>query len=405
AKSNNFAGIVVGPGRPTGLVYTQAFKVPAPLRMGTHKVDVTVAGGRIKVLVDGKLILSARAPAGSLPSTALVGFTGSTGGHNDVHTVRGVTIGTAPAGGPGAPLTAAPASADFGDGALGHTLTTTVTLKNNSGQPETVNAVTPPPAPYTATLPAVGTVVAPGASVRVPVTFTPTTPAVFPDTFTVSTTSGDVTVALTGSGDPTLPALTSWVTNGLATLGGSTATLTRDGQFSGAGSIVAPQAVSPFQMRARFTAQLGGARTTGADGLTFALLDASATTTKALGAIGFGLGVGGLPATIVALDTYSNGPITSHNFVGVGTTTAGSKLVTFLQTSTAIGALRTGTHTVEIWVNPYGQIYVWIDGKLIMKVKVPALPTSVRVAFTAGVGGHSDTHAVINPTVTYVGAG
>ena len=35
---------------------------------------------------------------------------------------------------------------------------------------------------------------------------------------------------------------------------------------------------------------------------TIGLLDASATTTKALGAIGLGLGVGGLPATIVALE-------------------------------------------------------------------------------------------------------
>jgi Bacterial lectin len=317
-----------------------------------------------------------------------------------------VAIGTAPAGGPGAPLTATPGSADFGAEPLGRTFATTVTLKNNSGQPETVNAVTPPPAPYTATLPAVGTVVAPGATVSVPVTFTPTSPAVFADTFTVSTTSGDVTVALTGSGDPTFPALTSWTTNGLATLGGSTVTLTKDGQLQGAGSIVAPQTVSPLGVHARFTAQIGGARTTGADGLTFALLDASATTANALGSVGSGLGVGGLPAVFVSLNTFSNGPVKSNNFVAVGTAKAGSNLVTFLQTSTAIRALRKGTHTVDVLVTQSASSYVTveIDGKLVMRVVVQ-LPAKVRVAFTGAVGGVTDTHAVIDPIVTYVSAG
>ena len=192
---------------------------------------------------------------------------------------------------------------------------------------------------------------------------------------------------------------------GLATLGGSTATLTRDGQFRGAGSIVAPQAVSPLQMRARFTAQLGGARTTGADGLTFALLDASATTTKSVGGIGSGLGVGGLPAVFVALDTFSNGAVTSHNFAAVGTAKAGSNLVTFLRTTTAIGALRKGTHTVDILVNQTSHLIVRIDGKIVMNNVPVVLPNQVRVAFTAGVGGIGDTHAVINPTVTYVSAG
>ncbi|MCW2940041.1 MAG: legume lectin beta domain protein [Actinomycetia bacterium] len=406
AGSSNFTGVAPGPGPATGLVYAATAVVPSALRTGTHKVDVLVTGGHLKVSVDGHALLDTAAPTGSLHDKALVGFTGGTGGLEDVHTVRGVTITSAPAGGAGAPLTLAPVSVDFGTVLVGKTSTADFTLTNGGGRSETVTSITPPPAPYTATLPAVGTVIAPGASITVPVTFAPAVTGPYPDTLSVTTTSGNVIVPLNGGGSATLPDLTgsTWTYNGTASLGGGTVTLTRDGQKSAAGSVVNSTVVSPLGLHATFTAQIGGTRVTGADGLTFALLDAATAGPSALGGTGGGLGVSGLPAVFAAFDTYTNGTVTSHNFAAVGKATPGAKTVTFLKISTAIPALRKGTHLVDVTVTMSSHMIVKIDGTQVLDVAV-TLPPKVLVAFTGAVGGYTDTHAVLSPSVAYLNGG
>jgi hypothetical protein len=399
AKSSNFTGVAAGPGGTT-LTYRATAKVSRSLRSGTHPVDVTVAGGRLTVAVDGKRLLDVAAPAGSLPATALPGFTAGTGSKADAHTVRGVTITTVAA--KGAPLTASPASLDFGEVQVGNAGTATVTLTNRGGQPETVSAVAAPDVPYTASLPKVGTTVAPGGSVRVPVTFKPAIGGTFTGSLSVTTTSGRTVVPLTGTGDDELPDLTTstWGYSGYTTLAGSTATLTKDGQKSGAGTLINAIPVPPRGLHVTFTAQIGGAHPTGADGLTLALLDASAAKSTSIGAAGSGLGVAGLPAVFAALDTYGAGG--AKNFAGVGTAKPGSATLTFLKTTTAIPALRTGTHAVDVRVTKASHMVVQIDGKQVLDVAV-TLPSKVLVGFTGAVGGVTDTHAILNPHVTYLG--
>jgi hypothetical protein len=131
-------------------------------------------------------------------------------------------------------------------------------------------------------------------------------------------------------------------------------------------------------------------------------LDASTAKNTSIGVVGSGLGVAGLPAVFAALDTYNNTGIKSHNFAGVGTATTGSNAVTFLKTTTAIPALRTGTHAIDIRVTQASHMVVKIDGKQVLDVAV-TLPPKVLVGFTGSVGGITDTHAVINPKVVYVG--
>jgi hypothetical protein len=406
ANSRNFVGVTVGPGGTGGLVYKATAKVPTALRTGTHRVWVTVAAGHVRVWLESHLLLNVVPGAGTIPANAYVGFTGGTGGSADVHTVRSVSIVTDKAGAAGAPLTPAPVSVDFGTVLVGSTATATLTLTNKGGQPETVTKLSGPPTPYTAGLPAVGTVVAPGASVNVPVTFKPTTTGAYPESLTVTTTSGNAVVPVNGGGSATLPPLTAstWTTNGVTTLGGSTLTLTKDGQKRAAGTAVNSLAVSPRGLHATFTAQIGGAGTNGADGLTLALLDASAVKPTALGYPGSGLGVAGLPAVFAALDTYSNGSVTSHNFAAVGTSTAGTTAVTFLATNTSIPVLRKGTHTIDVTVTTASHMVVKIDGTKALDVAV-TLPPKVLVAFTAGAGGTTDTHAVINPVIAYTSLG
>jgi hypothetical protein len=393
----NYVGLLVG---KTG-AYAAKATVPTSLRSGTHAVSVTVSGGVVTVSVGGKQLIRKAVPATELPSTAYVGFTGGTGSEADYHAVTGATVTTvAP---PGAPLTPAPPAEDFGEIQVNASTSATITLTDKSSQPDTITAVGAPAAPFAATLPAVGSTVQPGASITVPVSFSPTSDGSFTGTFSVATTGGKVVVALTGSGDADLPDFTysSWTYSGSTTVAGKDATLTTAGQKDVAGAIFNSIPVPALGLKATFTAYLGGAKTNGADGMTFALLNASTAKATGLGLDGSGLGVAGLPAVFVALDTWSNTGVTSHNFMAVGTSTAGAKQLTFLKTTTAIPTLRTGTHTIGVTVTTASYVVVTIDGKQVLNVKV-TLPSKVLAGFTGAVGGDTDTHEVINPTISYL---
>ncbi|MBB4921489.1 choice-of-anchor D domain-containing protein [Kitasatospora kifunensis] len=200
----------------------------------------------------------------------------------------------------------------------------------------------------------------------------------------------------------TLPAFTdpSWHANGTATTAGTVATLTADGQKFAAGSVVNSTPVPSAGLHVSFTAQLGGAGANGADGLALALLDPAGAGANSLGADGGSLGVGGLPATYVGLQTYPGAGVNSYNFASIGTSgTAGGALTT-AQSSTAIPALRGATHTIDVQVNPAGRLVVSLDGSQVMESAV-TLPPTVLVAFTGGAGGLCDNHMVASPTVSY----
>ncbi|QGF23870.1 lectin-like domain-containing protein [Raineyella fluvialis] len=375
---------------------------PSDLRSGSHPVEVIVASGHVKVSVDGQALLDVVPPSGSLTPTSMIGFTGATGGRNDVHAVSNVAITTT--AGAGAPLTNATADTSFGDVLLGRSGQLSVTLTNKSSQPEVVMAVTGPAAPFTATLPSVGSTVPAGASVTVPVTFTPTVDGTFTDSFTVVTTSGQVVVPLSGTGSNQLPDLSTSTWNGLGTtvLSGTTVTLTSDGQLGAAGLMYNSTAVAPQGVHAVFSVQISGNHPTGADGLAFALLDAGAAKPTAPGLAGSGLGINGLTATYFSMATWSAWGINSSNYAGVGTTSGGTGL-NYLSSTTAIPPLRTGTHNVDVRITSANHMVVKVDGQQVQDTLVPNLPPKVYIAFGGATGGATDTHAVLNPVITYTG--
>ena len=410
-KTGNFIGLAATGAYAQSQTYFSWVKAPSNLRTGTHTVGITIGGGHVKVSLDGAQLLDAVPTAGVLPANAYVGFTGSTGGSTDVHAVSGITI-TPPAATTGPqPLTPSPTSVAFGNVTTNTSASQSVVLTNNGTATETVSAVTAPTGGFSATLPSVGTAVAVGASVTVPVSFSPTISGAQNSTFAVTTTSGTVTVSLSGTGQvsstKTLPGFAdgTWTANGSATITGTgaaaTATLTTDGVTGSAGSVVNSTPVNPVGLTATFTATISGAATSGADGMTFALYDASATTKNSVGGTGGGLGVSGLPAVFVALDTFGTmGIYGSSNFCAIGTSTASA--MTALASNKSIPVLRNGgAHTIGVTVTSSSHIVVSIDGTQVMDAAV-TLPPSVLVAFTGGTGSLTDTHTAANPVVTYV---
>jgi hypothetical protein len=405
----NFVGIAAGPGSgKDNLTYLAWAAAPTSLRTGTHPVTVTVAGGHVKVSVDGQQLLDYVPAVGMVPANAYVGFTGSTGASTDVHAVSGITI-TPPAAKAGSPqpLTPTPTAVAFGSATLGSTANQSVTLSNNGTTVETVTAVTAPSAPFGATLPTVGTAVPVGGTFTVPVTFAPTLTGAQNSTFAVTTTSGTVTVSLSGTGQPAsaggnLPGFTdpSWHLNGVATNNAGLVSLTTDGMTSSKGSIVNGRAVSPLGLHATFTEQISGTRAAVGDGLTFSLLDAVSNTTSALGHNGSGLGVSGLNAVVTGLCVFSNFGSGTAPVVGVGTATSSSSAFTTLGSTTAIPALQGATHQIDVTVTTASHLVVMIDNTQVLDVAV-TLPNKVLVAFTAGTGASTDTFAVSSPTITY----
>jgi hypothetical protein len=63
---------------------------------GAHSLGVTVAGGTVKVVLDGANLLSYSPAAGVLPASAYVGFTAATGATYNVQVVSGVRITAKP---------------------------------------------------------------------------------------------------------------------------------------------------------------------------------------------------------------------------------------------------------------------------------------------------------------------
>jgi len=104
---------------------------------------------------------------------------------------------------PNAVLSNSPNTVSFGGTSVGQTLNGTVTFSNVGGAPLTINGVTPPAAPFSATgLPVAGAVLAPGASVTVTLAFAPTAEGNFTGTLVVATTAGQASVPLSGSAKP-----------------------------------------------------------------------------------------------------------------------------------------------------------------------------------------------------------
>ncbi len=98
-------------------------------------------------------------------------------------------------------LGASPASLAFGDVPVGGRATLNARIANTGNVAETITGATAAGGDFASTgLPAAGTVLAPGASVSVPVTFAPQHTGDASSSFTVASDQGSVTVPLSGTG-------------------------------------------------------------------------------------------------------------------------------------------------------------------------------------------------------------
>ncbi|MFF0473756.1 choice-of-anchor D domain-containing protein [Streptomyces sp. NPDC004284] len=288
--SANFVGIATG-GSGSALAYASTTSSVPVLRSGTHTVSVAVAGKTVTVSVDGTQRL--RTTVASLTPTALLAFTGGTGGATDIHAVRGASITAA-------------------------------------------SYAVPPPGPN------------------------------------------------------------GWKYNGSAALSGTSLVLTPAQPYL-KGSAIQATAVPSARLRARFTATLSGG--TGGDGLALLLLDATRATPTALGGGGGGLGFSGLAGAAVTLDTHRNTGDPASNFVGVATGGSGTTL-RYAATSSAVPALRTGSHVIDVSMTAAGRLVVLVDGTRIIDAAV-TLPRNVLVGFSAATGGLTDRQVVTGVRIGY----
>ncbi|WP_370114303.1 choice-of-anchor D domain-containing protein [Streptacidiphilus sp. MAP12-33] len=306
----------------------------------------------------------------------------------------------------GAPhLSITPTTTAFGSLAVGTSKTLTFDIANTGNIPLTITKAAPPAAPFQVSNPiSEGQVLAPGEVVHQGVTFSPTATGAFTGVYQITGNDGqgpqNETVTGTGtapSGTITVPDPTAggWQLNGTAQISGTDLDLTQ-AQNNQAGDAVFPVPVLTDGLKASFTAVIGGG--TGADGLTFALLDPAKATPKSLGGPGFKLGLAPLAGVGVALDTYKYGTNPNNNFVGI-TTGSTTTSQTWAATSTAVPALRSGPHAITVAVTGR-TLVVTVDGKQVLSTSVASLPPTAYLAFTGGTGGLNDIHTVRGTTLT-----
>lgn len=343
------------------------------------------------------------APAATGQDAGTLTLTGNDGTNSTVTSIALVGTGAADV----VPTLTGTASLDFGSVPMGRQVTKTITIVNSGNLPAVITASTHLPLPYGTPNPvASGLPITPGSQyqVHVPVTFTPTSPgpvtADYQVTWTDVAGTHTLSVPLTGtgvrppSGIAVPPPGGGWQFNGSARMVGQSLNLT--GLAAGhAGSAVYSVPEPGSALKATFTARIGGG--TGADGLTFAMLDAAQTGDSALGGSGGELGFGGLAGVAVTLDTHVDGPgYPSKSFVGIATG-AQNGLLTFAKTANVPG-LRQGSHKVGVTVSS-GTVSVSVDGKAVLSAAVP-VPSSVRLAFTGANGAMTDNHVVSGASIT-----
>jgi energy-converting hydrogenase Eha subunit A len=384
--SSNFVGIATGPGPSSDeLNYVTTNSSIASLRNTVHQFVVTTSSSGISVTMDGSQVLSY---ATTLPSSVLVGFTGGTGGYADVHAVENVAItaGTQP---PPPPTVTGinPVTGPMGTSVTvsGTNLTgaNAVDFGGTAASSFTVNSAT--------TL----TATAPAGSGTVDVTVATaggTSEKSANDQFTYSAGSSPIAIPS--------PVAGGWQLNGSASL--VTSTTPSNLQLTAAtadqaGSAFWPTPVAGVGISAAFDASIGSG--SGADGLTFTLANASATSSTALGVDGGGEGFSGISGIAVSLDTYQNSVNPSNNFVGIATGPGSTPdELNYVTTNSSIAALRNTVHHFVVTTFSTG-LSVTMDGAQVLTYAT-TLPASVLIGFTGGTGGLTDVHAVENVAIT-----
>ena len=306
-------------------------------------------------------------------------------------------------------VTVSPLSLGFGQVTVGTTVSKTFTVANTGNLPLTITKAAVPAAPFIVASPiSEGLAMSPGTSVTTTVTFTPTAAGSFSDIYEVSTDTGQgaMQVALTGTAvSPAAAPVThtlaapggsGWKYNGPTAMHGKDLVLTLAAK-SKTGTAFDKTAVPTGKLNATFTARIGGG--TGGDGECFVLLNAAKAKPAAVGAGGAALGFKNLPGVAVCLQTVKVTGDPSNNFVGISCGGTSGRLV-YLVASKAIGALRAGTHLVNVKVGAQGHLVVTVDGKKIFNTAVK-LPAKAYAGFSAATGSLTDVHLVRAVKITY----
>jgi hypothetical protein len=310
------------------------------------------------------------------------------------------TVNLSGTAGTPAQLQVSPTALDYGTVTVGQSAVQTFTVTNVGGTPLTITKSKPPgEGEFAATTQlAEGTTIQPGQSATESVTFTPTAPGTFTDSWPINGSGNSVltTVTFTGVGStvPALP-LTSWALNGDAALAGNSLSLTTAASTFQAGSAVAPAPVDTNGLTVSFDAVIGGG--TGANGLTLTFANPDSPTF--LGQGGGSLGYSGISGVAVGLSNFMQGTEPSSNFVGIADGGPVDGAPAWVATNSSIPALQGATTHVEISVKGT-QLKVLIDGAQVLKKKMADLPRQADLDFTAATGGLTDDFTVQNVDIS-----
>ncbi len=388
--SGNFVGIATG-GTGDQITYLATNSSIAALTSSTHHVTITYTAGVLTMYLDGAQVLSSPV---AIPANALIGFAGATGASTDRQSVTNVTFGTLAPG----TLTVSPGTLDFGPVTSGTTAGAAVQVTNTGQTPVTLTSTSGPTGPFTTPArPANGTVVAAGASVTVPVVFSPSFLGTKTGTFAFTGNDGKTTaLALTGISQTVVwaPGFGGWTFNGSAKKAASDIELTA-ATPNVAGSLFWPTPIDPSFLSVDFDATMKGGN--GGNGIAVAFADATKTQPTALGGLGGGIGWNGISGFAAILDTNQNVNEPSSNFVGYAQSYANGQ-PTYVATNTAIPDLRAQTRHVRV-VASRGRVVMSIEGAVALD-RIASVPASVLLGFTSATGNRFDRHSIKNVVIT-----
>jgi hypothetical protein len=195
------------------------------------------------------------------------------------------------------------------------------------------------------------------------------------------------------------PSAGGWRLNGSARLVAGTVVLTQAGRPMTAGSAIWPHRLTSSRaLHAAFDVTTGGG--TGADGLTFAVIDARTGKPTSLGHTGGGLGWAGVPGIAVAMDTFQNTGDPSFNAIGLvqGFHHLHPNRLTWAKADVGIPPLRNNTRRITVGLQ-HGVLTVTVDGAAALSASV-TLPRAFLIGFTAANGARTDRHVVSHVAIT-----
>lgn len=294
-------------------------------------------------------------------------------------------------------------SPSVGTVALGQSGIVSFTVGNRGGTPLTITKSKPPTAAgfSAVTSLAEGTVIPAHEMLVETVRFTPRRLGNATATWVINgdDSSGVQTVSITGTGAAEQlvpsPLQLGWHLSGAASLGTDALSLT-PAVPDQAGAAFWSVPVPTGGLRASFTAEMSGG--TGCNGLTFALVATSTVPTRP-GRVSSRLGLAGLPAVGVGLQTCPNAMNPTRDSIGVVTSTAGAKLLSWRKIVAVGSSLRNVPVLVTVIVSA-GVLTVEMDGFTVIDTTMK-LPPHAYLGFTAATGIATDRHVVSAVEISY----